>query len=103
MQRFPSQELQRNVGPVQEAALREPVAITHHGRDRLVLMSAAEYQRLKRRDRMAIAIEEMPEEFVEALCRQAGEQDFEAVALNHLLDEDPGEWTEAARRILDNR
>lgn len=103
MQRIPSQELQRNVGPVQEAALREPVAITHHGRDRLVLMSAAEYQRLKRRDRMAIAIEEMPEEFVEALCRQAGEEDPEAVALNHLLDEDPGEWTEAAQRLLGSR
>jgi PHD/YefM family antitoxin component YafN of YafNO toxin-antitoxin module len=100
MQRIPSPDLQRNVDPVQEAALHEPIAITHHGRDRLVPMSAAEYRRLKRRDRVAVAITEMPEEFVEALCRQATEADPESVSLNHLLDEDPGEWTPAARRLL---
>ncbi len=100
MRRIPSQDLQRNVSPVQEAALHDPVAITNHGRDCLVLMSAAEYRRLKRRDRMAFAITEMPEAFVEALCRQATAADPEAVALNHLLDEDPGAWTPAARRLL---
>jgi PHD/YefM family antitoxin component YafN of YafNO toxin-antitoxin module len=39
---------QRDPRPYQEAALREPVAITAAGQDRLVLLSAEEYQRLKR-------------------------------------------------------
>lgn len=85
MQRFTSQDMQRKLGPLQEAALREPVAITHHGRDRLVLLSAAEYARLKRRDRQAIAVEEMPEEFLEALKRPV--DDPELAALDHLMDD----------------
>jgi len=67
MQRFTSMDLQRNVGPVQEAALREPVAITHHGRDRLVVMTKSEYDRLKRRDKLVVGIEDIPEEFIAAL------------------------------------
>jgi PHD/YefM family antitoxin component YafN of YafNO toxin-antitoxin module len=39
---------QRDPGPYQEAALREPVTITAAGQDRLVLLSAEEYRRLKR-------------------------------------------------------
>jgi hypothetical protein len=33
MLRFGSYDLQRNVAPVQDAALREPVAMTYHGRN----------------------------------------------------------------------
>ncbi len=32
-------EFQQNVGRYQDAAIREPVTITKHGRDQLVLMS----------------------------------------------------------------
>jgi len=98
MQRFSSQDLQRNGGVLQEAALVEPVAITHHGRDRLVLMSVTEFDRLKRRDRKVIAIEDLPEEFLDVL--QNPVNDTEAAALDHLLDEDPGEWSPEARRLL---
>jgi len=84
MQRFTSQDLQRHVGRVQEAALKGPVAISHHGHDRLVVMAADEYERLKRRDKLAIAIHEMPEEFIAAL--QQPVDDPELAALDHLLD-----------------
>ena len=45
----------------------EPVVITKHGRDSLVVMSAEEWQRLKRRDRQVGLTTELPEEWVEAV------------------------------------
>jgi len=85
MQRFSSLDLQRNVARVQEAALREPVTVSYHGRDRLVIMPIDEFERLKRRDKMAIALEEIPEEFA-ALLREPY-FDAEQAALDHLMDE----------------
>ena len=85
MQRFTSIDLQRNVALVQDTALREPVTISYHGRDRLVIMPIAEFERLKRRDKLAIAIEELPEEFIQAL--QQPYFDAEQAALDRLLDE----------------
>ncbi|WP_062226901.1 type II toxin-antitoxin system Phd/YefM family antitoxin [Aureimonas frigidaquae] len=41
-------ELQSHLGHYWNLALREPVFITHHGRDSIVLLSADEYQRLRR-------------------------------------------------------
>ncbi len=52
--RVSSAEFLRSYGRVSETALREPVSITSHGRDRLVLLSAEEYGRLKRQDRQAL-------------------------------------------------
>ena len=64
-------------------------------------MSFLEYERLKQRDRQAIAIEDMPAEFVDAL--QNPVHDPEAEAFDHLLDEDPGEWSLAAKELLGKR
>jgi prevent-host-death family protein len=47
-------ELIRNFGPLADKALTEPLTITKNGRDRLVLLSAEEYARLKRRSRDVI-------------------------------------------------
>ena len=44
----------KTYGRVVETALREPVSITTHGRERLVLLSADEYWRLKAQDRVAL-------------------------------------------------
>lgn len=41
-------ELQNHFGRYRDLALREPVSVTHHGRESIVLLSADEYQRLKR-------------------------------------------------------
>jgi PHD/YefM family antitoxin component YafN of YafNO toxin-antitoxin module len=40
-------EFQREPGRFQELALRQPVIITHFGRDRLVLLPAEDYRLLK--------------------------------------------------------
>ncbi|MEC4593143.1 MULTISPECIES: type II toxin-antitoxin system prevent-host-death family antitoxin [Nitrospirillum] len=85
MRRFSSLDLQRNVAQVQEAALREPVTVSYHGRDRLVILSVDEFERLKQRDKMVISMEEMPEEFLRAL--QEPYYDADQAALDHLMDE----------------
>lgn len=69
MKHISAKELQRNIGDVQDMALIEPVAITRHGRERLVLMSVEEYGRLKLRDRRSYAIEELPEWLVDEFSR----------------------------------
>jgi PHD/YefM family antitoxin component YafN of YafNO toxin-antitoxin module len=53
-----------------DKARREPVVITKHGRDSLVVMPVEEWERLKRRDRRVGLTTELPEEWVEAV-RQA--------------------------------
>lgn len=67
MQTFTAGELQRKLGEVQDTALREPVIITRNGRERLVILAAEEFHRLKRRDRQALLVEDLPEEAVRAL------------------------------------
>lgn len=46
MTRVTATEFKNNVGAFSDAAMREPVIITSHQRDRLVLLSAEEYRRL---------------------------------------------------------
>lgn len=55
-------EFQRAFGPLSDKAIREPVAITKHGRPHLVLLSADEYARLKQRDRKVFATEALSAE-----------------------------------------
>jgi PHD/YefM family antitoxin component YafN of YafNO toxin-antitoxin module len=85
MLRFGSYDLQRNVAKVQEAAMREPVAISYHGRDRLVMLPIDEFERLKRRDKQVIAMEELPEEFIQAMSEPY--YDAEQAELDHLMEE----------------
>ena len=51
-----SVEVSKAFGRISRQALQAPLTITHHGHDSLVLMSHAEYQRLKRRDREVLAL-----------------------------------------------
>jgi prevent-host-death family protein len=68
MAKVSSAELQRKFGTYSEIAQREPVTITNHGRDSLVLISISDYERLKSFDtRRAYYVHEAPEEFVRAL------------------------------------
>jgi len=62
-----STEFQRNPGLYQDLAQREPVTVTNHGRERTVLLSAEEYRRLKRRDRLALAVEGIGEDDIAAI------------------------------------
>lgn len=46
MTRVTATEFRNNIGSFSDAAMNEPVIITSHERDRLVLLSAEEYRRL---------------------------------------------------------
>jgi len=76
-----SVEFQRNFGRYQDEALKEPVAITRNGRERLVVLSADEYQRLRRRDRQVMGLEDFAEDDLEAIT--AAEPPLEAAAFDH--------------------
>jgi len=60
-------EFHRNVGVYQDMALIRPVAITKNGRERTVLLSAAEFHRLRRRDRRVVAAGDLTDREVKAI------------------------------------
>jgi prevent-host-death family protein len=64
-----SAELQRKLGEIQDRALREPVTVTHHGRPRLVILSAEEYRRLRRRDRQTLPVDALSPADLVAIAR----------------------------------
>ena len=47
MPRVTASELQKNFGKYQAQAQREPVTVTSHGRESVVLMNVQDYNRLK--------------------------------------------------------
>ena len=63
-----STELQRHFGRYQDSALHEPVSITTDGQDSLVLLSAGEYRRLKRREQEALPVEALSDADLEAIA-----------------------------------
>jgi prevent-host-death family protein len=78
-----SVEFQRHLGQYQDRALVEPVLVTRNGRERLVLLSADEYRRLKDLDRQAMSVAALPEDVLQAIA--AAEVPAEYAHLNHLL------------------
>ena len=46
MRKITALELQRHPGRAQDLAIRGPIAITHRGRPRVVLLAFEEYERL---------------------------------------------------------
>ncbi len=83
MRRVASREFQRNFGRFQDEALKSPLSITRNGRDCLVVLSFEEYERLKRRDRRALAVEDLSEAELEAIRR--AEPSPEAELYDHEL------------------
>lgn len=67
MQRVTTREFQRDFGRYQDEALKSPLAIMRHGRERLVVLSASEYKRFKRLDRSALAVEDLSAAELEAI------------------------------------
>lgn len=68
MRNFTSAELQRRLGEIQDIALSQPVSITRHGRARLVILSVAEYDRLKRRDRAVLRVGDLSDAELAAIA-----------------------------------
>jgi len=57
-----SVEVSKAFGRFSRQALQEPLTITHHGVASLVLLSHAEFQRLKRRDRQVLGLADFTDE-----------------------------------------
>jgi prevent-host-death family protein len=77
-------ELQKQFGRYRDIALREPVSVTHHGRETLVVMSAEEYKRLKALDtRQAFYTHELPDDIRAEL--EKGYQGEPTPHLDHLM------------------
>ncbi len=74
--RVTASEFQRAFGAVSDKARDEPVVITKHGRDSLVVMSAEEWERLKRCDPRAGLTTEFPEEWIESARNDEAPVDF---------------------------
>lgn len=81
MARVPASEFQREFGRLRGVAHREAVIVTSHGRDDVVLVSAEEYQRLRRLDRRARHASELSQEEIAAL--DVVEIPDEAARYNH--------------------
>ncbi len=78
-------ELQKQFGRYRETAIKEPVSVTHHGRESLVILSAEEYKRLKSfDDRRAVRPWELPDELLEELEKA-----------------DPPEWTSELDHLME--
>ena len=80
-----SKTIQREYGRIRAMAQATPITITHHGRDDMVLVSAEEFQRLKRRDREVLLVEDLSNADLKALLNASPPP--EADAFNHEMDD----------------
>ncbi len=77
--RVTASEFQQAFGALSDKARHEPVVITKHGRDSLVVMSAQEWERLKRRDRRVGLTTDLPEEWADAVRHAKVPEEFAAL------------------------
>jgi prevent-host-death family protein len=82
-------EFQNNFGRYADAARAGPVVVTRYGRDELVVLSAAEYERMRASFRRVVVLNQAtPDEAAELLEALANAPKTpEAVALDHLMDD----------------
>lgn len=73
--RVSATEFQQNVGRYQDAAQREPVAITKNGRPHTVLMSAAFFEMVMK-GQVARAVEELDDDTLRAIAGSAVPEEF---------------------------
>ena len=79
-----STEFQQNVGRYQDAAQREPVAVTKNGRAHTVLISAALFEMMTR-GRVARMVEDLDDDTREAIAGSAVPDEF--AHLDRLLED----------------
>lgn len=72
-----SAEFIKNYGTLSDKALQEPVTITRNGRERLVLLSSEEYERMRRRDRRVIRIEDLSDEEMDEIMQQRVPEEYD--------------------------
>jgi PHD/YefM family antitoxin component YafN of YafNO toxin-antitoxin module len=60
-------KVRKNFELYQDPALPTPVTVTRHGRPAVVILAAAEYERLRKLDRQALSITELSESDIAAI------------------------------------
>ena len=60
-------EFQRNIGRYQDIALTQPISVTRNGRERTVMISTDEYNRLRRLARKVMSLDEFTDADLAAL------------------------------------
>ena len=81
-----SAEFIKNYGALSDKALQEPVTITKNGRDRLVLISSEESERMCRRDRRVIRVEDLSDEEMDEMLNQRVPEEYD------YLNEELKDW-----------
>jgi len=84
MREITASDFQRHPRRIQDLALSEPVAVTDHGRPKVVLLAFEEYARLKRRDKQAAFAWELPEELARQI--ETARMDARHARLDELLE-----------------
>ncbi|MGW8281387.1 Antitoxin [Sphingomonas aurantiaca] len=67
MEVVPSGELQKQFGRYSDEAMIRPVGVSRNGRVRFVMVPVDEYERLRRRERVAGRVEDLDDETLEAI------------------------------------
>lgn len=62
-----AREVQKMFGRYHDQALAAPVTVTKYGRPSVVILSAAEYERLRKLDRQALAVTELSDSDIDAI------------------------------------
>ena len=78
-------EVQRKFGYYSDEAMLQPVGIQRHGTTRLVMISASEYERLKRRDRQSILSKDLSDDLIRDI--EQSEPSEASQALDYLMDD----------------
>ncbi len=80
MQVFKSTEVAKRFGAIQQIVQTEPVFVQSHGRAQMVMLSPAEYERLRRQDRRVYSTAELPVSLRAAIA--AAKPSAESAAFN---------------------
>jgi hypothetical protein len=67
MEIVPSGELQKQFGRYSDEAMIRPVGVSRNGRVRFIMVPVDEYERLRRRERVAGRVEDLDDETLEAI------------------------------------
>lgn len=80
MQVFKSTEVARRFGAISQIVQTEPVCVESHGRPQMVMLSPAEYERLRRQDRRVYSTDHLPPSLRAAIA--AAKPSAQAAAFN---------------------
>lgn len=69
MQVFKATEVAKRFGAIQQIVQSEPVCVQSHGRTQVVMLSPAEYERLRRQDRRVYSTAALSESLRTAIAR----------------------------------